>query len=106
VGTLNPDIPSEELARALDEAATVMRGLRQRVLMPERLLLAFLDNKTYAAHGLLQQRDITPRALSTLLADLALACQSTTRDLVAWPARASSSRATTDRTCCVTCSTC
>jgi ATP-dependent Clp protease ATP-binding subunit ClpC len=170
VGTLNPDIPSEELARALDEAATVMRGLRQRVLMPEHLLLAFLDNKTYAAHGLLahfagergfklddltqavedqsrsrraadvdfdfvgqdglrvplgdemlvvldegraiarardeiwvgtgdalaamsqsgvstagllQQRGITPRALSALLADSALARQSTTRDLVA-----------------------
>ncbi|MGD9316665.1 MAG: ATP-dependent Clp protease ATP-binding subunit [Anaerolineae bacterium] len=170
MGTLNPDIPSEELARALDEAATVMRGLRQQVLMPEHLLLAFLDNKAYAAHGLLahfagergfklddltravedqararraadvdfdfvaqdglrvplgdemlvvldegraiarardeiwvgtgdalaamsqsgvstagllQQRGVTPRALSALLADSALARQSTTRDLVA-----------------------
>ena len=53
VGTLNPDIPSEELTRALNEAVTIMRGLRQRVLTPEHLLLAFLDNEAYAAHGLL-----------------------------------------------------
>ena len=170
MGTLNPDIPSEELTRALNEAATIMRGYRQRVLMPEHLLLAFLDNQDYAAHrllarfatergfklddlvhavedqtrtrrasdvdfdfeaadgervplsdemlivldegraiarahdeiwvgtedalaamsqpgvstaGLLQQRGITPRALSALLADAALARQTTTRDLVA-----------------------
>ena len=170
MGTLNPDIPSEELHRALNEAATVMRGLRQQVLMPEHLLLAFLDNKTYAAHallerlagergfempklaravedqvrgrrvpgvdfdyeaadgtrvplgsemlvvldegraiarardelwvgtedalaamsqsgvstaGLLQQRGVTPRALSSILADAALAPRGTTRDLVA-----------------------
>ena len=170
MGTLNPDIPSEELARALDEAAVIMRGFRQQVLMPEHLLLAFLDNQAYAAHGLLtrfanergfaldqlikavedqirtrraadvdfdfegqdgarvplssemlvvldegraiarardeiwvgtedalaamsqsgvstagllQQRGITPRALSAVLADSALARQTTTRDLVA-----------------------
>jgi ATP-dependent Clp protease ATP-binding subunit ClpC len=170
VGTLKPDIPSEELTRALNEAATIMHGLRQQVLTPEHLLLAFLDNETYAAHGLLarfadergfslddltratedqararraaevdfdfvaqdgtrvplgnemlivldegraiarardeiwvrtedalaamsqsgvstagllQQRGITPRALSALLADSALARQTTTRDLVA-----------------------
>ncbi len=53
MGTLNPDIPSEELTRALNEAATIMRGFRQPVLMPEHLLLACLDNKDYAAHGLL-----------------------------------------------------
>jgi ATP-dependent Clp protease ATP-binding subunit ClpC len=53
VGTLNPDIPSEELNRALNEAATIMAGLRQRVLMPEHLLLAFLDGKDYVAHKLL-----------------------------------------------------
>jgi ATP-dependent Clp protease ATP-binding subunit ClpC len=170
MGTLNPDIPSEELTRALNEAAIIMRGFRQQVLMPEHLLLAFLDNKDYAAHkllarfadergfkldqlsravedqvrarraanvdfdleaqdgtrvplgnemlvvldegraiarardeiwvgtddalaamsqsgistaGLLQQRGITPRALSSLLADSALARQTTARDLVA-----------------------
>ena len=53
MGTLNPDIPSEELTQALNQAATIMRGFRQRVLMPEHLLLAFLDGKEYAAHGLL-----------------------------------------------------
>jgi ATP-dependent Clp protease ATP-binding subunit ClpC len=170
MGTLNPDIPSEELTRALNEAATVMRGLRQQVLLPEHLLLAILDNETYVAHrllarfaaergfelgqltraaedqvrtrrpadvdfdfvahdgtrvplgsemlvvldegraiarardeiwvgtedalaamsqsgvstaGLLQERGITPRALSSLLADSALARHTTARDLVA-----------------------
>jgi ATP-dependent Clp protease ATP-binding subunit ClpC len=170
MGTLNPDIPSEELKRALNEAAALMRGLRQEVLMPEHLLLAFLDNADYGAHrllarfagergfkldeltravedqvrarraadvdfdfvgqdgmrvplgnemlvvldegraiarahdevwvgtedalaamsqsgvstaGLLQQRGITPRALSALLADSTLARQTTARDLVA-----------------------
>jgi ATP-dependent Clp protease ATP-binding subunit ClpC len=53
MGTLNPDIPSEELTRALNEAVGVMRGMRQEVLMPEHLLLSFLDNKEYAAHTLL-----------------------------------------------------
>jgi ATP-dependent Clp protease ATP-binding subunit ClpC len=53
MGTLNPDIPSEELSRALNQAATVMRGLRQQVLMPEHLLLVFLEDKGFAAHGLL-----------------------------------------------------
>ena len=53
MGTLNPDIPSEELTLALNQAAAIMNGLRQKVLIPEHLLLAFLDNKGYAAHGLL-----------------------------------------------------
>jgi ATP-dependent Clp protease ATP-binding subunit ClpC len=170
MGTLNPDIPSEELTAAINKAATIMRGFRQQVVVPEHLLLAFLDNKDCAAHGLLtrfagergfdlhkltratedqvrtrraanvdfdfvaqdgtrvplgnemlvildegraiarardeiwvgtedalaamsqggvstagllQQRGITPRALSALLTDSALARQTTTRDLVA-----------------------
>ena len=53
MGTLNPDIPSEELTRALNSAATIMRGLRQQVLLPEHLLLAFLDNESYTAHKIL-----------------------------------------------------
>ena len=53
MGTLNPDIPSEELTRALEEAATIMAGFRQQVMVPEHLLLAFLDSKQYVAHGLL-----------------------------------------------------
>lgn len=53
MGTLNPDIPSEELTRALNEAARIMGGFRQRVMLPEHRLLAFLDNKEYLAHRLL-----------------------------------------------------
>jgi ATP-dependent Clp protease ATP-binding subunit ClpC len=170
MGTLNADIPSEELTRALNEAAIIMRGFRQQILMPEHLLLAILDKEEYTAHkllgriadergfklkeltravedqvrsrrvanvdfdfeaqdgmrvplseemlvvldegraiarardeiwvgtedalaamsqagvstaGLLQQKGVTPRALSALLADSALARQTTTRDLVA-----------------------
>lgn len=55
MGTLNPDVPSEELARALNAAARIMGGFRQTVLMPEHLLLAFLDGKEYAAHALLER---------------------------------------------------
>jgi len=53
MGTLKPDILSEPLSGALGEAAGIMRGLRQRVMMPEHLLLAFLDNESYDAHTLL-----------------------------------------------------
>lgn len=53
MGTLNPDIPSEELNRALNQAASIMRDSRQRILLPEHLLLAFLDSKDHAAHDLL-----------------------------------------------------
>jgi ATP-dependent Clp protease ATP-binding subunit ClpC len=53
MGTLNPDIPSEELAQTLDQAAAIMRGLRQQVMLPEHLLLAFLENDDCAAHRLL-----------------------------------------------------
>jgi ATP-dependent Clp protease ATP-binding subunit ClpC len=73
MGTLNPDIPSEELARALDEAAVIMHGFRQSVLMPEHLLLAFLDNQAYAAHGLLarfaQERGFALEQLTGAVAD-------------------------------------
>ena len=55
MGTLNPDILSEELNGALSEAAVIMRGLRQRVLTPEHLLLAFLDTDSYIAHKLVQR---------------------------------------------------
>jgi ATP-dependent Clp protease ATP-binding subunit ClpC len=55
MGTLNPDILSEALTGALGEAATIMRGLRQQVLIPEHLLLAFLDTESYDAHALLAQ---------------------------------------------------
>jgi ATP-dependent Clp protease ATP-binding subunit ClpC len=53
MGTLDSKIPSTELADALNDAAATMRGLRQRVMMPEHLLLAFLDKPEFAAHRLL-----------------------------------------------------
>jgi ATP-dependent Clp protease ATP-binding subunit ClpC len=53
MGTLDPNIPSRELTRALNEAAAIMDDLQQRVLLPEHLLLALLDNEAYVAHGLL-----------------------------------------------------
>jgi ATP-dependent Clp protease ATP-binding subunit ClpC len=55
MGTLNPDLLSEELNGALSEAAVILRGLRQHVLTPEHLLLAFLDIDSYVAHKLLER---------------------------------------------------
>jgi ATP-dependent Clp protease ATP-binding subunit ClpC len=42
MGTLNPDIPSQELTQALEHAAALMSDMKTRVLTPEFLLLAFL----------------------------------------------------------------
>ena len=42
MGTLNPNIPSEELDRALNAAVELMRTLGKRVLTPEILLLALI----------------------------------------------------------------
>jgi len=42
MGTLNPNIPSEELDRALNTAIELMHTLRKRVLTPEILLLALV----------------------------------------------------------------
>jgi ATP-dependent Clp protease ATP-binding subunit ClpC len=42
MGTLSPNIPSEELDRALNTAAELMRTMRKRVLTPEILLLALV----------------------------------------------------------------
>jgi len=77
VGTLNPDIPSEELNQALNEAATIMAGFRQRVLMPEHLLLAFLDGQAYVAYKLLA-RFATERGFA--LADLTRAVEDQVRN--------------------------
>ncbi|MFC2030969.1 AAA family ATPase [Chloroflexota bacterium] len=77
MGTLNPDIPSEELALALHAAASIMRGLRQRVLLPEHLLLAFLDSRGSAAHDLLarfaEERGFTLDKLTHAVEDQARA---------------------------------
>ncbi|MCD6554361.1 MAG: ATP-dependent Clp protease ATP-binding subunit [Anaerolineae bacterium] len=53
MGTLNPNIPSEELDQALNAAVELMRTLRKRVLTPEILLLALLRWPESAAGRLL-----------------------------------------------------
>jgi len=55
MGTLNPDIPSQELTQALESAAALMRDLKKRALTPEILLLAFVRMPDSAAHRLLQR---------------------------------------------------
>ena len=54
-GTLNPNIPSKELARALNEASTRLQDLKTRVLTPEALLLTFIELKEVAAYKLLSE---------------------------------------------------
>ena len=53
MGTLNPDLPSKELHQALNDAAALMRAMKKRVLMPEHLLLAFIQSPGNAAHRVL-----------------------------------------------------
>jgi ATP-dependent Clp protease ATP-binding subunit ClpC len=62
MGTLNPDIPSQELTQALEQAAALMRespALQQwrekRALTPELLLLAFLRMPDSAACRILRR---------------------------------------------------
>jgi len=52
-GTLNPNIPSKELTRALNAGGARMKTLKKRVLTPEILLLTFTETKDLAAHDLL-----------------------------------------------------
>jgi ATP-dependent Clp protease ATP-binding subunit ClpC len=54
MGTLNPDIPSQELTQALESAAALMRDLKKRALTPEILLLTFIRLPDSAAYRLLQ----------------------------------------------------
>ncbi|UCC62896.1 MAG: ATP-dependent Clp protease ATP-binding subunit [Anaerolineae bacterium] len=53
MGTLNPDLPSKELHQALNEAAALMGQTKQRAMMPEHLLLAFIQAPGSAAYRLL-----------------------------------------------------
>ncbi|MDY7040056.1 MAG: ATP-dependent Clp protease ATP-binding subunit [Chloroflexota bacterium] len=53
MGTLNPNIPSEEMDRALNAAVELMRALGKRVLTPEVLLLALIRRTESAAGRLL-----------------------------------------------------
>jgi ATP-dependent Clp protease ATP-binding subunit ClpC len=54
-GTLNPNIPSKELARTLNVASARMQDLKKRVLTPEVLLLTFVEQNEVAAHKLLKE---------------------------------------------------
>jgi ATP-dependent Clp protease ATP-binding subunit ClpC len=53
-GTLSTKIPSQELARALNKAASLMRAARKEVLTPEMLLQAFVETPDTEAHRLLR----------------------------------------------------
>jgi ATP-dependent Clp protease ATP-binding subunit ClpC len=55
MGTLNPDIPSQELTRALERAAALARDMKKRALTPETLLLAFVRMSDSTAYRLLQR---------------------------------------------------
>jgi len=63
MGTLNPDIPSEELTLALERAAALTlalskvegRDMKKRALTPEILLLAFIRMPDSTAYRLLQR---------------------------------------------------
>jgi ATP-dependent Clp protease ATP-binding subunit ClpC len=54
-GTLNPNIPSKELTRALNVASVGMKDLKKQVLTPEALLLTFARLEDVAAHKLLKE---------------------------------------------------
>jgi ATP-dependent Clp protease ATP-binding subunit ClpC len=55
MGTLNPNIPSPELNKALNAAATRMRALKLPLLGPGLLLLTFARDADSIAHRLLVQ---------------------------------------------------
>jgi len=55
MGTLNPDIPSQELTQALESAAALMPVLKKRLLTPEILLLAFVRMPDSAAYHILNR---------------------------------------------------
>jgi len=53
--TLNPNIPSPELSKALNAAARRMRAMQRPLLTPALLLLTFARDQGSAAHRLLAQ---------------------------------------------------
>ena len=53
MGTLNPNIPSPELTRALNAAVRRMRAMKRPLLTPALLLLTFARDADSAAHRLL-----------------------------------------------------
>jgi ATP-dependent Clp protease ATP-binding subunit ClpC len=55
MGTLNPNIPSPELTKALNAAAARMRAMKLPLLTPALLLLTFVRDGDSVAHRLLVQ---------------------------------------------------
>lgn len=55
MGTLNPNIPTPELARLMTTAADKRKAYRQALLTPQLMLRVFLDDKTCVAHQVLRQ---------------------------------------------------
>jgi ATP-dependent Clp protease ATP-binding subunit ClpC len=55
MSTLNPNIPSPELARLMTTAAGKRRDFRLNLLTPQLLLLVFLEDQTCNAHQILRQ---------------------------------------------------
>jgi ATP-dependent Clp protease ATP-binding subunit ClpC len=54
-GTLNPNIPSKELTRALNVASARMRDLKKRVLTPEILLVTLVELEETTARKILSE---------------------------------------------------
>lgn len=54
-GTLNPNIPSKELTRALNVASVRIKDLKKQVLTPEALLLIFVELEEATAYKLLKE---------------------------------------------------
>src|SRR5512139_2062216 len=55
MGTLNPNIPSPELTKALNAASARMRAMKLPLLTPALLLVTFARDADSAAHRLLVQ---------------------------------------------------
>ena len=55
MGTLNPNIPTAELARLLTTAAENRKEFRKKLLTPQLLLHAFVQDKESVAHQILRQ---------------------------------------------------
>ena len=54
-GTLNPNIPSKELTRALNVASARLHDLKKRVLTPEVFLLTLVELEETTAHKILSE---------------------------------------------------
>jgi ATP-dependent Clp protease ATP-binding subunit ClpC len=53
-GTLDPKIPSKELAQVLQDTCVRLKGLSKDVMTPDAVLLSMVESETPNAHGILQ----------------------------------------------------